>query len=98
MSGHQPFNQLRNKLSPTQLQRVDEQRNAIEQEIARLELETAIKSSASTWQPNVSVSAIDNIDDCLTYLRSMVNALGGELNITAKFPNDVEVSIHTLKK
>ena len=97
MSGHQTFDKLKQKLSATQLRAVEEKKTVIEQDIIRIELEIAIKSSISAWEPNSDESAIDRIDDCLSYLRKTVNTLGGELNITAKFPNDVEVVIDSIK-
>ncbi len=96
MSGHQPFNNLRQQLSPAQLARVAEHTVTVEQEIGRLELETAIKSSLITWQPDPSATALDNIDACLNHLRQTISALGGELKVTAQFQNDIEVSIASL--
>lgn len=96
MSGHQPFHNLKQQLSPAQLARVAEQTIIIEDEISKLELETAIKSSLISWQPDPSATALDNIDACFNHLRQTISALGGELKVTAQFPNNIEVAINTL--
>ncbi len=69
-------NNLRQQLSPAQLARVSEQTIATEQEIARCELETAIKSSIISWQADPSATPLDNIDACLNYLRQSITEEG----------------------
>jgi hypothetical protein len=39
---------------------------------------------------------IERVAASLEYLRQVVTEMGGELAITAKFPNDLEIPIDTL--
>ena len=39
---------------------------------------------------------IERVEASLEYLRQVVNDMGGELAITAKFPDDLEVTIDAL--
>jgi hypothetical protein len=92
MSGHQSFQGLIKDFSPERIERIDQKK----QVLAKLELNELLKAAAPSWEIDPLSAPIDRIEACLGYLRQVVNDMGGELSITAKFPNNVEVSINSL--
>jgi bisphosphoglycerate-independent phosphoglycerate mutase (AlkP superfamily) len=73
--------------------------------LAEIKLREAIESSVANWHIDTattsnglpSATAIEQVDACLNYLRQAVRDLGGELAITAKFPEMVELEIDSVK-
>jgi hypothetical protein len=61
--------------------------------LAEIELREAIESSIANFQIDTANTSLEQVDACLNYLRQSVRNLGGELAITAKFPNMEELSI-----
>jgi hypothetical protein len=92
MSGHQSFQGLIKDFSPERVERIDQKKQAL----AQLELSELLKAAAPGWEIDPLTAPIDRIEACLGYLRQVVNDMGGELAITAKFPNNIEVSINSL--
>jgi hypothetical protein len=92
MSGHQSFQGLIKDFSPERVERIDQKKQAL----AQLELSELLKAAAPGWEIDPLTAPIDRIEACLEYLRQVVNDMGGELAITAKFPNNIEVSINSL--
>jgi hypothetical protein len=92
MSGHQSFQGLIKDFSPERVERIDQKKQAL----AQLELSELLKAAAPGWEIDPLSAPIDRIEACLEYLRQVVNDMGGELAITAKFPNNIEVSINSL--
>jgi hypothetical protein len=90
MSGHHPFQRLVNNLPVERKLAIERKKKEL---LAAIELREAIASIAENWHFDTSATPLENIDLCLSYLHQAVNNLGGELTITAKFPDMVEVSI-----
>jgi hypothetical protein len=90
MSGHQPFQRLVENLPEERKQAIEQRKQAM---LAEIELREAIESSIANWHIDTSTTSIEQVDACLNYLRQAVRDLGGELAITAKFPNMEELSI-----
>jgi hypothetical protein len=63
------------------------------QELAQMELHELLSATALTWEIDPTSTSIERIESCLGYLQQIVVKMGGELAVTAKFPNDVEVKI-----
>jgi hypothetical protein len=94
MSGHQPFQRLIENLSEERKLAIEQKKKAM---LAEIELREAIESSIANWNLDTSTTSIEQVDACLSYLRQAVSELGGELAITAKFPNMLELSIDSIK-
>jgi hypothetical protein len=94
MSGHHPFQRLVENLPEERKLAIEQKKKAM---LAEIELREAIESSIANWHIDPSVTSIEQIDACLNYLRQSVRSLGGELAITAKFPNMEELSIDSIK-
>ncbi len=92
MSGHQSFQGLIKNFSPERVEKISRKK----QSLAQLELSELLKAAAPGWEIDPLSAPIDRVEACLGYLRQVVNDMGGELAITAKFPNNVEVSINSL--
>jgi transcriptional regulator with XRE-family HTH domain len=100
MSGHTKFADLKHKPSPA---RVGRARVELQTELTLAELRKAremtqkqLAAALETTQPGVS--AIERRTDLyLSTLRSYVNALGGNLEILAVFPDAPPVEIKTLE-
>jgi hypothetical protein len=92
MSGHKSFQGLIKDFSPERIEKIDKKR----QSLAQVELNELLKTAAFDWEIDPLSTPIDRVEACLGYLRRVVNDMGGELAITAKFPNNVEVSINSL--
>ncbi len=65
--------------------------------LAEIELREAIESSIANLHLDTNTTSIEQVDACLNYLRQAVRDLGGELAITAKFPDMRELSIESVK-
>ncbi len=89
MSGHKSFRELVKDFPPERIERINQKKQAL----AQFELRELLKAAASDWEIDPLSAPIDRVEACLGYLRQVVNEMGGELAITAKFPNDIEVSI-----
>jgi hypothetical protein len=90
MSGHQPFQRLVENLPEERKLAIEQKKQAM---LAEIELREAIESSIANWQIDTATTSIEQVDACLNYLRQSVRDLGGELAITAKFPDMLELSI-----
>jgi hypothetical protein len=102
MSGHHPFQRLVENLPEERKLAIEQKKKAM---LVEIELREAIESSianlhvdpATTSNGLSSATAIEQVDACLNYLRQAVRDLGGELAITAKFPDMVEIAIDSVK-
>lgn len=94
MSGHQPFQRLVENLPEARKLAIEQKKKAM---LAEIELREAIESNIAKWHIDPSTTSIEQVDACLKYLRQAVRDLGGELAITAKFPDMVELSIDSIK-
>ncbi len=92
MSGHKSFQGLVKDFSLERVEKIDQKK----QFLSQVELSDLLKAAASDWEIDPLSTPIDRVEACLGYLRRVVNDMGGELAITAKFPNNVEVSINSL--
>ena len=55
-----------------------------------------MKEASLNWEIDPMSTPIERVEASLEYLRQVVNDMGGELAITAKFPDDLEVTIDAL--
>jgi hypothetical protein len=90
MSGHQPFQRLVENLPEERKVAIEQKKKAM---LAEIELREAIESSIANFQIDTANTSIEQVDTCLNYLRQTIRDLGGELAITAKFPDMPELSI-----
>jgi hypothetical protein len=90
MSGHHPFQRLVENLPEERKLAIEQKKKAM---LAEIELREAIELSIANWHVDTSTTSIEQVDACLNYLRQTVRDLGGELVITAKFSDMVELSI-----
>ncbi len=102
MSGHHPFQCLVENLPEERKLAIPQSGGyANEQKkkamLAEIELREEIESSIANFQIDTANTSIEQVDACLNYLRQAVSDLGGELAITAKFPNMEELSIDSIK-
>ena len=98
MTGHRSFSDLRNRMSPERRARNDEATTAMLQEMALRELRQArektqqdVARALHVKQPAVA-KLEQRADIYVSNLRRYIEALGGTLEITARFP-DASVSI-----
>jgi DNA-binding transcriptional regulator YiaG len=98
MTGHRSFNDLRNRMSPERRAHNDEATKAMLQEMALHELRQArektqqdVARTLHVKQPAVA-KLEQRADIYVSNLRRYIEALGGTLEITARFP-DASVSI-----
>jgi hypothetical protein len=94
MSGHHPFQRLVENLPEQRKLAIEQKKKAM---LAEIELREAIESSIANLHIDTTQTSIEQVDACLNYLRQSVRDLGGELAITAKFPDMVELSIDSIK-
>ena len=94
MSGHQPFQRLVENLPIERRLAIEQKKKAM---LVEIELRESLESTIANWHVDTSTTSIEQVDACLDYLRQAVRDLGGELAITAKFPDTIELSIHSLK-
>jgi DNA-binding XRE family transcriptional regulator len=98
MSGHQPFSNLTANFSPQRKAKIAEQTQQLKSEMALHELREAfsltqdeLASKLNVKQP--AISRLEKRSDMyISHLRQVVEAMGGELEITARF-NGNEVKI-----
>jgi DNA-binding XRE family transcriptional regulator len=92
MSGRRPFHELTKGVSPEQRRRIDEKKAALKSEAATLEqLRIALGVSQEelarlldVQQP--AISKLERRSDMrVSTLRELIEALGGELKLSAKF-------------
>lgn len=93
MSGHRPFNELTKDFSPQRRARVAAKAAALRAEMTLEELRKArdvsqvkLASTLAVGQPAVA-KLEKRADIHLSSLRGYVEALGGTLEITARFPD-----------
>jgi hypothetical protein len=98
MTGHRPFRDLRNKMSPERRESNEAATKAMLQEMALHELRQAraktqqdVARALQVNQPAVA-KLEQRADIYVSNLRRYIEALGGTLEITARFP-DASVSI-----
>lgn len=98
MTGHRSFNDLRNRMTPERRARNDEATKTMLREMALHELRQArektqqdVARALHVKQPAVA-KLEQRTDVYVSNLRRYIEALGGTLEITARFP-DASVSI-----
>jgi transcriptional regulator with XRE-family HTH domain len=93
------WNTLKKTMSPAAQRRVDERVRATLESMPLAEIRRAIGLTQAELAGSLdvaqgSVSKLENAADMyLTTLRKYVEALGGELNLTARFPSGREIRI-----
>ncbi|MBU9698009.1 helix-turn-helix domain-containing protein [Rhodobacteraceae bacterium HSP-20] len=93
MTGRTPFSELRARMSPASQARATAKSGLLEQEMALAELRRAMKLSqeeiAAALNINqASVARMEKRTDMyIGTLRRFVQAMGGELDIIARFPD-----------
>ncbi|MEI8295960.1 MAG: XRE family transcriptional regulator [Alphaproteobacteria bacterium] len=101
MSGHHPFDNLRNALSDESKKRVEKNLKKLRQEMALADLRKAMSLTqndlaSSLHIKQAALARLENRTDMyISSLRKYIVALGGELDIVARFP-DGEVHIQNL--
>lgn len=98
MSGHQPFSNLTANFSRSRKAKIAAQTEKLKSEMALHELREAflltqgeLASKLNVKQP--AISRLEKRSDMyISHLREVIEAMGGELSITARF-NDSEVKI-----
>lgn len=93
MSGHHPFQRLVENVSEERKIEIERKKKEL---LAAIELRAAIESTDVNWQVDLAATPIENVDLCLSYLRQVISNLGGELTVTAKFPDRIELSIDSI--
>lgn len=91
MSGHQPFSNLTANFSPQRKAKIAEHTQQLKSEMALSELREAfsltqgeLASKLNVKQP--AISRLEKRSDMyISHLRQVVEAMGGELEITARF-------------
>jgi transcriptional regulator with XRE-family HTH domain len=97
MSGHRPFTELKNKFSPKRKARVAARIAELKTEMALAELRQARERSQEQLARELKVNqpAMAKLekraDMYVSNLRRYVEALGGKLEITARFPEGAVV-------
>ena len=98
MTGHRPFNTLRDRMSPERRERNAEATQAMLHEMALHELRQAREKTQAdvARELHVKQPAVAKLeqraDIYVSNLRRYIEALGGELEIVAKFP-DASINI-----
>lgn len=101
MSGHKPFSNLTKEIErdPVRMQRVRDMTRAMRdaQRLAELRTHRKLTQKDVADELHVSqanVSRIEHEDDVyLSTLRTYIEALGGELEVTARFPDGDVVKV-----
>lgn len=97
------WNDLRAKMSPERLARIDARTEALrlEMDLAELRKNRDLTQAAVAEvmeKEQAAISKIEGRDDMfLSTLREYVRALGGELKLIASFP-DAEIQIHPSRR
>ena len=98
MTGHKKFSNLTKDFSAERKAKIATQTAKLKEEMALAELRQALKISQAQLAEKLqikqpAISRLENRTDMyVSHLRQVIEAMGGELKITAKFP-DVEVTI-----
>jgi len=94
-----PFNSLREKMSPEARARAEEKKRQLMQEMPLQELRQARKMSQEQLAKNLhtrqsNISRIEKRTDMyISTLREIIKAMGGDLEIVARFPDgNVKIS------
>lgn len=98
MTGHRKFNDLAHKATPAQIAdaRAEQSKTVALHELRKAMGFTQTQMASSLGMTQPGVSRIEGQTDLLlSTLRSYVNALGGDLELRARFADD-EVAIFSL--
>lgn len=95
MSGHHPFSKLTNNFSPQRKSKISQQTNQLLEELTLKELRDSLSlsqeelaSKLNVKQP--AVSRLENRQDMsVSHLQEIVHAMGGQLELTARFGDRV---------
>lgn len=101
MSGHKPFSILREQIdqSPERRRRVNEMKRAFDdaEHLTKLRTQRHLTQQDVADTLNVSqanISRIEHEDDLyLSTLRAYIEALGGELELSARFPDGEVIKV-----
>ncbi|MBE9216763.1 XRE family transcriptional regulator [Plectonema cf. radiosum LEGE 06105] len=103
MTGHHSFSNLKKDLSPTRIAKITTKTAQLKQEMALNELRQALKISQAELAEKLQVKqpAISRLekrtDMYVSHLRQVIQAMGGELEIVARF-NNGEVKINNFSE
>ena len=99
MTGHKPFSELTRDFSPERKAKIASLTNQLREEMTLQELRSALnlhqtELSSRLGIKQAAVSRMENRKDIhVSHLKKVIEAMGGELVITARFPN-MEVCIN----
>lgn len=98
MSGHRSFNKLKDSMSGKSKKRVEKKINMLRQEMALAEVRKAMALTQTDLAESLHIrqaalARLENRTDMyISSLRKYITALGGELDIVARFPEgDVHI-------
>lgn len=99
MAGHRPFGELTRHFTPEQRARIDEKKQPLRAEMALHELRQArqitqaqLARTLAVGQPSIA-KLERRADVYVSNLRSYIEAMGGQLQIIARFPDGGTVEI-----
>lgn len=101
MSGRHPFNNLKESMSAQSQERIKKKLNQLHQEMALSEVRKAMSLTQTDLAEvlhikQAALARLENRTDMyISSLRKYITALGGELDIVARFP-DGDVHIQNL--
>ena len=92
MTGHKPFSELTKDFSPERKAKIADQTNQLREEMTLQELREALNLHQTELSrlgiKQATVSRMENRKDIhVSQLKKVIEAMGGELVITARFPN-----------
>lgn len=93
MTGHKPFSELTKDFSPERKAKIASLTNQLREEMTLQELREALNLHQTDLSERLgikqaAVSRMENRKDIhLSQLKKVIEAMGGELVITARFPN-----------
>ncbi|MBW4597538.1 MAG: helix-turn-helix transcriptional regulator [Brasilonema angustatum HA4187-MV1] len=99
MTGHKPFSELTKDFSPERKARIASLTSSLREEMTLQELREALNLHQTDLSERLgvkqaAVSRMENRKDIhVSHLKKVIEAMGGELVITARFPN-AEVRIN----
>jgi transcriptional regulator with XRE-family HTH domain len=99
MAGRHKWSEIRGTMSPEREGRIEEKKKVLRAEMALAELRrarsyTQLELAESLGIRQASVSQMEHgADMYVSTLRNFLRALGGDLEITARFPDGVDVRI-----
>ncbi len=103
MSGHRKFSQLIDNFSEERLALINEKTAQLKSEMALHELREALQLGQTdlAHQLNIKQPAVARLekdtDMYVSHLRKVIEAMGGELDIIARFP-DAQVKINNFSE